>query len=287
MHLSGLFIYPVKSLRACAVASAAVDALGLVGDRRFLVVDEAGRFLTQRTLPRMARVAAALSDDTLTLSAEGAGALRVPRAANPSAPLRSVAVWKSEGLQAEDCGDDAARWLGDFIGVKCRLVRIGAAFQRPILKPDVARPGDVVSFADSDPFLVISEASLDDLNARLAAQGHAALPMNRFRPSLVIAGCPAFAEDGWARLKIGDMVFRAAGPCSRCVITTTDQFTGERGKEPLRLLATYRRDPADPTSVNFGWNLIHETKSGTLRVGDAVEVLSQRVSSPPPLRSFR
>ena len=274
MHLTGLFIHPVKSLRASAVASADVDALGFVGDRRFLVVEDHGRFLTQRTLPRMARIATSLSENLLTLSAEGAGTVNVPRASDPTAPLRTVSVWKSEGLQAEDCGDDAANWLGDFLGVKCRLVRIGPAFQRPILKPDVALPGDVVNFADSHPFLIISEASLEDLNGRLVAQGHAALPMNRFRPNLVVTGCPAFAEDSWTRIKVGGMIFRASGPCSRCIMTTTDQFTGERGKEPLRLLATYRRDAADPTDVNFGQNLIHETKSGRLRVGDTVEILA-------------
>lgn len=273
MHLTGLFIHPVKSLRACAVASAGVDALGLVGDRRFLVVDEAGRFLTQRALPRMACVATALTGDTLTLSAEGAGGVRIPRAADSSALRRKVSVWQSEDLPAEDCGDAAALWLGDLLGVKCRLVRIGAEFQRPILRPRAARPGDVLSFADGYPFLLLSEASLVDLNDRLAAQNHAPLPMNRFRPNLVVTGCPAFAEDRWARLRIGGITFRVGGPCSRCVVTTTDQFTGERGKEPLRLLASYRRDTMDPTDVNFGQNLIHETKTGTLRVGDTVEVL--------------
>jgi uncharacterized protein YcbX len=274
MHLTGLFIHPVKSLRACAVAATEVDALGFVGDRRFLVVEEHGRPLTQRALPCMARIAASLSDDLLTLSAEGAGTMSVLRATDPEAPLRTVSVWKSEGLQAEDCGDDAANWLGDFLGVKCRLVRSGPAFQRPILKPEVARPGDIVNFADSDPFLIISEASLEDLNGRLVAQGHAALLMNRFRPNLVVTGCPAFAEDSWTRIKVGGMIFRASGPCSRCIMTTTDQFTGERGKEPLRLLATYRRDADNPTDVNFGQNLIHETKAGSLRVGDAVEILA-------------
>ncbi len=272
MHLSGLFIHPVKSLRACAVESVEIDALGAVGDRRFMIVDENGRFLTQRTLPRMARVATALADGELTLSAEGAGELRVPRASDPAAPLRRVSVWKSEGLQAEDCGDEPARWLGGLLGASCRLVRVGRDFRRPMLKAD-ALPGDRIGFADSHPFLVISEASLGDLNARLAFGGHPALPMNRFRPNLVVAGCPAFAEDGWPRLRIGGIVFRDGGPCSRCIVTTTDQFTGERGKEPLRLLATYRRDPDDPTDVNFGRNFNHETKSGMLKLGDPVEVL--------------
>ena len=270
--LSGLFIYPVKSLRGCGVTTARVDALGFVGDRRFLVIDENGRFLTQRALPRMALIDTALTPDTLILSAAGgsAGAVRVARAADASAPLRSVVVWKSEGLLAEDCGDAAAAWLSDFLATKCRLVRAGEKYFRPILKPDVAGPGDIVSFADAYPFLAISEASLADLNDRLAARGEDALPMNRFRPNLVISGCPAFAEDTWARIRVGEVVFRAGGPCARCAITTTDQATAERGKEPLRTLATYRRDVADPTDVNFGQNLIHHTTPAPGRAGAGV-----------------
>jgi hypothetical protein len=272
VHLSGLFLYPVKSLRGCAVASATLDALGLAGDRRFLVVDAHGRFLTQRTLPRLALVATALDATHLTLSIAPGRAVRVPRASDPAAPLRTVSVWKSEGLLAEDCGDEAAAFLSDHVAVRCRLVRIGEKFCRPILKP-AARPGDTVSFADAYPLLAIGEASLADLNDRLVAQGSDALPLDRFRPNLVIAGCAAFAEDTWPRVRIGGATFRAGGPCARCIVTTTDQLTGERGKEPLRTLATYRRDAADPADVNFGQNLIHETKSGPLRVGDAVTPL--------------
>lgn len=279
--LSGLFLYPVKSLGGCTLASAEVDALGLVGDRRFLVVDETGRFLTQRTLPRMALVATALDATHLTLSippgAHSSGApsssIRIARASDPAASLRTVSVWKSENLLAEDCGDAASTFLSDFLSTRCRLVRIGAAFTRPILKT-TAHPGDIVTFADAYPFIVISEASLSDLNDRLAERGEDALPMNRFRPNLVVAGCSAFAEDTWTRFRIGTVIFRGASPCARCIVTTTDQVTGTRtGPEPLRTLAGYRRAAANPTDVNFGQNLIHETKTGTLRVGDSVALL--------------
>ncbi len=273
MHLSGLFIYPVKSLRGCAVASARVDTLGLVGDRRFLVVDEADRHLTQRVLPMMARVSTALSANELTLTTETSGKIAVPLTVpEGTAQLRTVSIWKSEGLLAEDCGDAVATWLSDFLSTRCRLVRIGPKFHRPVLKP-AARPGDVVGFGDAVPFLVISEASLADLNARLVAKGEQPVPMNRFRPNLVIANGSAFAEDTWARFRIGEIVFRAAGPSARCIMTTTDQFSGERGKEPLPTLATYRRDAADSTRINFGQNVIHETKSGVLRIGDRLDVL--------------
>lgn len=271
MHLSALYIYPVKSLRGCAVARAEVDALGLAGDRRFMVVDETGRFLSQRALPRMALVATALSPPHLTLSAAGHGSIHISVTPDPAAPLRQVSVWQSEGLLAEDGGEAAAGWLSDFLAVKCRLVRLGGAFERPILKPGKARPGDRVSFADAYPFLAIGEASLADLNDRLVGKGEEPLPMDRFRPNLVISGCPPYAEDAWPRVRVGEIVFRAGGPCARCVVTTTNQLTAERGREPLRTLASYRRDPHDLTDVNFGQNLIHETKAGSLRVGDAVK----------------
>lgn len=273
MKLSGLFIYPVKSLRGLAVSSATVDDLGLVGDRRFLVVDEKGQFLTQRVLPRMALIETALTTRDLVLRAPHTGACSVPLAPDPAAPLLNVRVWKSEGLLAEDCGTEVAVWLSQFLRTPCSLVRIGPAFHRPLLKPDKVRPGDVIAFTDAYPFLAISEASLHDLNDRLVSRGEEALPMNRFRPNLVVSGCPPYAEDAWPRLSIGEIVLRAGGPCARCVVTTTDQATAERGKEPLRTLATYRRDTGDPTNVNFGQNLIHETKSGTIRVGDPVEIL--------------
>jgi uncharacterized protein YcbX len=273
MHLSGLFIYPVKGLRGYALNSSDVDALGLVGDRRFLVVDENNKFITQRSHPRMAQIATALDAANLTLSAEGAGHVTAARTPDPRAEVRAVTIWKHEGLLAEDCGDAPAAWLGDFLGLKTRLVRIGPKFFRPILKP-AAGPREGVMFADSVPFLVVSEASLADLNDRLVTQGEEALPMNRFRPNLVVTGCAAFAEDAWPRFRIGAIEFRAAGPCVRCTVTTTDQLTGQRGKEPLRTLAAYRRTAADSTDVNFGQNLVHETKTGTLRIGDPVTLLA-------------
>jgi len=272
-RVTGLYLYPVKSLRGQAVPVAEFDALGFAGDRRFLIVDPTGRFLTQRTVPRMACIDPRLAAGWLTLSADGAGSIAVPTTAHENAPLRTVSVWKSEGLQAEDCGGAAANWLSSLLQLECFLVRIGPDFSRPILKPS-AKQGDVVSFADAYPFLAISEASLAQLNDRIQENHGEPVPMTRFRPNVVIADCAAFAEDAWSRVRIGDAIFRNGGPCARCIVTTTDQLTGERmGKEPLKTLATFRRDADDPTDVNFGVNLIHETKRGTLRVGDAVSPL--------------
>ncbi|MDI1318783.1 MAG: MOSC N-terminal beta barrel domain-containing protein [bacterium] len=269
MHLSALHIYPVKSCRGLSVTAAELDDHGFVGDRRFMVVSaEDGKFLTQRTHPRMALIETALTKEALVLSSSGRGAVTIPR--NASAGVRRVTVWKST-TSADDCGDEPAEWLSDFLGLPLRLVRMGGTYQRPIVKP-TARPGDVVTFADAYPLLVISEATLADLNDRLIAKHEEPLPMNRFRPNLVVTGCAPYGEDAWTQVRIGHVVLRNAGLCARCPITTTDQLTAVRGKEPLQTLATYRRDQHEPTNVNFGTNLIHETKRGTLRVGDPVEL---------------
>jgi uncharacterized protein YcbX len=269
-RITGLFIYPVKSLRGCAVSAVELDAMGFVGDRRFMVVDPNGKFLTQRVLPKMARIATQLAEGKLTLSAEGAGSITVPAASDSSAPLRIVSVWKHEGLQAEDCGDAAATWLTNFLKTPARLVRAGARFHRPVTK-SAARPGDLVHFGDAEPLLIISQASLDELNHRIQENGGTPVSMDRFRPNLVVEGCDAFAEDTWQRLRSGDVVLRHGGLCARCIVTTTDQLTGARkGKEPLKTLAAFRRDAQDPTDVNFGVNLIQETKKGLLRVGDEI-----------------
>lgn len=268
-RVSGLFVYPVKSCRGLPLPAAEIDALGLAGDRRFLVADDTGKFLTQRTHPRMAQIATALDAVQLTLSAENHGSVSVARAGDPAAPLRRVTVWKHSDLQAEDCGPEAARWLSDFLSAPCRLVRIGAQFHRAVLKK-AGRPGDCLSFADAAPLLVASEASLADLNDRIVAHGGEPVPMDRFRANVVVADCAPFAEDDWPTLRAGDVVLRNAGKSDRCIVTTTDQRTGERGKEPLRTLATFRRDPVEPSSVYFGVNYINESKCGTLRVGDAV-----------------
>jgi len=286
MHLSGLYIYPVKSLRGVAVQTAEIDELGIVGDRRFLIVDETGQFMTQRQNPRMAQIETELSATRLTLRTANLSEISVPRIDN-SSPKRVVSIWRSRGLRADDCGDHVAQWLSGFLGTSCRLVRVGNEFRRPVLQKPVRGltppvtpetptlegrivTSDLVHFADGYPFLAIAEASLDFLNDRLVSTGGEPVSMDRFRPNLVIRGAAPHAEDTWSKMQVGNLVLRAGGPCSRCIVTTTDQLTGERGKEPLRTLASYRRGTEDPSDVNFGQNFINETKSGTLRVGDNV-----------------
>jgi len=272
-RVTNLHLYPVKGLRGCAVPALEFDALGPVGDRRFLLVEPGGRCLTQRTLPQLATLSPVLTTDTLTLHAPGAGAIAVARRPEAPAPLLPVSVWGSHGLMAEDCGAEAARWLSTVLATPCRLVRAGPTFDRPVLKA-AAQAGDRHAFADAVPVLLANAASLAALNDRLLTRGAAPVPMDRFRPNLVVAGGAPFAEDGWARLRAGPLILRSAGPCARCLVTTTDQTTGARtGPEPLRTLASFRRDPTAPTEVNFGLNLIHETPTGTLRIGDPVAPL--------------
>jgi len=263
--VDSLHVHPIKSCRGHAVDEAALDRFGLTGDRRFLIVDERGQFLTQRTLPKLALIEPLVQTDTLALNAPGRPSLRIAATPPPESPSLQVVVWR-DTVAAVDLGPEVAAWLGDYLESPARLVAMPPEFSRPIRKP-AAYPGDEAAFADAFPLLVLSEASLADLNDRLDEP----LPMDRFRPNLVVRECPAFAEDSWRRIRIGDVVLRAAGPCARCVVTTTEQRTLERGKEPLRTLAQYRRS-ADG-EVNFGQNYIHETKAGVLRVGMRVEVL--------------
>jgi hypothetical protein len=266
IRLQSIHLYPVKSLRGINVTSAEVDELGLVGDRRFLVVDpNTGRFITQRTEPQTALVSTAITDELLKLSAEGYGEIAVPLSPDPNALLLSVSVWSSIGMMAEDCGSEVSLWLGKFLGLPCRLVRIGPAFHRT-----VQDGSDLVSFADGAPLLMASTGSLSALNDRIRNSGSAPVPMDRFRPNLVVESSDAFAEDHWTQLEIGGIRFRNSGPCERCIMTTTDQLTGQRGKEPLKTMATFRRSPENPSAVLFGVNLVQETKSGRIGVGDEV-----------------
>jgi len=201
--------------------------------------------------------------DWLQLEAPGMSPLEVPIEREPGPTVR-VSVWKDESA-ALDEGRTAAEWFSAYLESSARLVRLANDDARPLGAPS-AQPGDRLSFADAYPFLLLSEASLDGLNRRLSLP----LPMDRFRPNIVITGCGPHAEDRWRLVRIGEVDFRVAKPCARCVITTTNQRTGERGREPLRTLATYRLQDGE---VLFGQNLVHGGR-GVIRVGDRVVVLA-------------
>lgn len=261
--VSRLFVYPIKSLGGIEVSAMEAGARGFQHDRRWMLVDEDGVFLSQRELPRMALVRVRIEGERLVAEAPGAPDLELALRQESGDPVR-VSVWGDE-VEAVSCDGEADRWFAEFLGTACRLVYMPDEVERTV-DPEYGRAGDRVGFADGFPFLLLSEASLDDLNGRLEEP----LPMNRFRPSIVVAGCGPYAEDGWRGVRVGDVSLRVVKPCARCAITTVDQASGARGKEPLRTLSTYRKVGGD---VHFGQNAIPDG-GGTLRVGDRVEVLA-------------
>jgi uncharacterized protein YcbX len=263
-RVAALHYYPIKSCAGTRLEAGVVGRRGFEGDRALMLVDPEGRFLTQRELPRMALITPRLDGETLMIAAPGMPPLTV--VTTDDGPRARVVVWSAR-CTAIDQGDAAAEWFGAFLDAPCRLARMADDFVRRVDGRYARRPDDQTSFTDGYPFLLISEASLDDLNGRLASP----LPMNRFRPNIVVGGCPPYAEDRWKRIRIGPIVFDLVKPCARCVITTTDQATAERGKEPLRTLATYRRR-RDGKAL-FGQNLVH-AGGGVIRAGDAVEILA-------------
>ena len=265
IRVSGLCIYPVKSCRGIVLDRAEVTATGFAHDREWLVVDRHGVFMTQRDWPGLARVEVSLVPGGIELAADGMARLAVA-APEPEVPRQRVVIWQDE-CEAAPASRDAAQWFSELLGTTCRLVRMPPSTVRQV-DQHFARAGDQVGFADGFPFLLLSEASLAVLNRRLEEP----LPMDRFRPNIGVRGSAPHAEDGWSLIVIGGLGFRIVKPCARCVITTTDQETAERGPEPLRTLATYRlRDG----KVEFGQNLIHGGM-GTISVGDPVIVLGSR-----------
>jgi uncharacterized protein len=260
----GLFIYPVKSCRGIALVRAEVEPRGLLHDRRWMIVDEEGIMVTQRTEPRLAQVEVTVDPEreALFLSAPGPGMLRLPVAPREGARVR-VRVWRSE-VEALDAGDEASRWATRLLGASASIVFMADPAARAV-KAEHGREGDVVSFADGFPMLVVNTASLDDLNARLERP----VPMNRFRPNVVVDGFAAWAEDSWRRARIGEIPVRLPKACDRCVVTTTDQQTGDRGIEPLRTLATFRKTGG---KVYFGINAIPDAR-GAIAVGDPFTVV--------------
>ena len=264
-HLSGLYVYPIKSAGGVPLEASEVDERGLRHDRRWMLVDEAGRFISQRRFARMALIGVRIESDHLVVDAPDMPSLEVPFLP-PGGELLRARVW-DDLVEVSNVGDDADRWFSRFLGARCSLVHLPDESVRPV-DPDYGSPDDRVSLADGFPFLLISEASLSDLNARLERP----VPMDRFRPNLVVRGCEPFAEDDWRVVRIGQVSFRVVKPCARCHITTVDQRTAEVGREPLRTLARFRRAG---TRVLLGQNLIHD-ETGTLRAGDPLKVVQTR-----------
>jgi uncharacterized protein YcbX len=266
MRITALTVYPIKGCRGVPLKSAQVDRLGLVADRRLMLVDAAGRFISQREIAALAALVPTLDGGTLVVSAPGREPVRLE--VDPDASPREVSVWGNQRIIAADQGDAAARWCSDAIGAPCRLVAFGTKARNPVDPEYSPRTDAETAFTDGYPVMAALQESLDDLNRRLAEP----VPMQRFRPSVVISGAPAWNEDDWMAMKLGEIECDAVKPCARCVVTTTDQVTGVRHwrQEPLRTLATFRTIPG--LGVIFGQNIVPRS-TGVLRVGDAVEVM--------------
>lgn len=261
--LAHINLFPVKSCAPLTPDHAIVERRGLRGDRRWMIVDAQGQFVTARKQPRLVLIRSVFDGDLLHLDAPGMPRLYLQPDANASGTL--VRVWDDE-VAATSAQADADAWISDYLGFAAQFVFMADDCERPV-DQKYARLGDQVSFADGFPMLLISQAALDDLNGRLASP----VPMLRFRPNLVIANTAPHAEDGWRAIRIGEVAFDVVKPCVRCVLTTVDPATGviDPTGEPLRTLITYRRGPK---GVTFGQNLIPRG-AGTIRIGDQVSII--------------
>lgn len=262
--IQDLFIYPIKSLGGVRLSEAKVEEKGFELDRRWMLVDENGVFLSQRTFPQMAMLQVEIASATL----------KVFLRTNPEdficIPLdvameetRTVSVWDDE-MSAQLVSTKFDNWFSNILGINARLVKLPDSTHRKV-DPKYAVNGESVSFADGMPYLMIGQNALLDLNSKLEAP----VLMNRFRPNIVFSGGLAFAEDSWKRIQIGEVGFQVLKPCARCVMITVDQDTAFKGSEPLKTLSTYRKEG---NKVLFGQNMV-ALSTGTIRVGDEIKVL--------------
>ncbi|HNE69703.1 MAG TPA: MOSC domain-containing protein [Anaerolineales bacterium] len=263
IQLSNLTYYPIKACRGFDVAESQVERMGLANDRRMMVVTPSGKFLTQREYPRLALVTPTVKNGMVTLSAPNFDSLQfgIQSTGTPT----PVEVWKSKDVSAIDQGEESAQWLSDWLGVSVRLVHVADGFKRKLNPEYAVHADDHTGFADGYPILIISEESLQDLNSKLDS----AVPMNRFRPNIVVKGCEPFAEETWKRIRIGGVEMALVKPCARCVVTTIDKDTLAKSKEPLKTLSSYRMQEL---GAIFGVNVI-PLNEGVVKVGMNVEVL--------------
>jgi uncharacterized protein YcbX len=260
--ISSLFIHPVKSLKAVSVSSASVGALGFQSDRRYMLVDSSGQFITQRKYPQLTKITALLTGDSLKLSGDVFNGRTLSFGIKEFKEGSNVTVW-SDSVEALLINDERTRVISDLIGVEASLAYMPDSTFRQVDRAFFA-DDQAVSFADGFPFLLTNEASLNDLNRRLDEP----VSMRRFRPNIVFKGGLPFQEDEWKRIAIGDVEFALVKPCSRCVMTGIDE-QGVRHKEPLATLATYRKNEF---GVCFGQNMV-QLSSGRISVGDKLRVI--------------
>lgn len=276
--LTELNLYPIKSCAGISLREATLTSAGLmyehIYDREWMVVDADGAFMTQRDVPKMALITPRIKADTLELRAPGMLRLEIPLGLPDPEDAKTVQVrvWE-DTVPAYDCDEVTATWFTNFLGTPCRLVRFHADAKRLASNKwtgDVEAP---TLFADAFPMLVISEGSLADLNGKLKAQGRDALPMNRFRPNIVIGGIEAFEEDFAQSLQIGEAKLKPVKPCSRCNVPSVDQSTGVPGPDPLDIMQSYRANPKLDGALTFGMNaIVLDGEGQVLRVGQDVGV---------------
>lgn len=276
--LTQLNLYPIKSCAGIPLREAVLTPAGLMSeqiyDREWMVVDADGNFMSQRQHPRMALIVPRIKADTLELRAPGMLRLEVPLGLPAPEDERTleVRVW-DDVVKAYDCDETTAVWFSNFLGTPCRLVRFHADARR---LSDRAWTGEVEApnmFTDGFPMLLVSEESLADLNEKLQAQGREPLPMNRFRPNLVVAGLGAYEEDHAAEIRIGDGRLKPVKPCARCNMPSVDQATGVPGPDPLDVMQNYRANARVGGGITFGMNtVLLEGEGQVLRVGQEVDV---------------
>lgn len=281
--VSGLFIYPLKSAAGISVSEFSLDSLGPINDRHWMLIDDNDRFVSQREYGALALVHPSLAGDNLRLESAGHSALEVERP-RADALIRQATIW-GDVVPVLDAGDEAAAWSSRVMNMSCRLVNLAPYARRP-LAPKYAGPLSpderFVSLNDGAPMLLLGDGSLTELNNRLTAKGVANVGIDRFRPNIMLSGTADQEEDTWLNITIGDVEIGVGSRCGRCVMTTVEQSTGKRaparegeaGGEPLRTIASYRREAG---SVMFGMNITHAAL-GTIRVGDVVTVKEKRGS---------
>ena len=274
--LSQLILYPIKSCAGMAVEEAVATVSGLfaqgVHDREWMLVDAQGQFLTQREYPRMATIVPRVAGAALEVTAPGMPPLRLPLLSDAGAPARRVQIW-DDAVDASDCGEAAAAWFGAALQADCRLVRFRPGLERPTSVKWTGGAPSSARFADAYPLLLIGAAALDEINARLLAAGREALPMNRFRPNLVVEGTDPFEEDYTESLSADGIVIKPVKPCARCPIPAIDQATGMPGPDPLDILQSWRATAILDGAVCVGMNcIVLEGAGGTLRVGQELDI---------------
>ncbi|MES2151659.1 MAG: MOSC N-terminal beta barrel domain-containing protein [Pseudomonadota bacterium] len=272
--LTELNLYPIKSCAGMSVPEATLTRAGLafggIHDREWMVVREDGQFMTQRDYPRMALIVPRLDDGALVLSAPGMAPLTLALAVVHDTPTVQVQVW-DDTVQASECGAAGAAWFSQALGVACRLVRFHADAVRLASRTWTGAIEAPTLFSDGYPLLLAGRSSLEDLNQKLVAAGRAALPMNRFRPNLVVEGMEAFEEDYVETFELGAARLKPVKPCPRCPMPSVDQASGCVGPDPLDILQAYRRKAQVDDAVCFGMNCIVTAGEGErLRVGQAV-----------------